>query len=85
MSFSNLAILIAWLEFNVLYDLVLRLAPVFYRTQVMPMTHAPETGARKLASVSGASVIQSGAEFFWRQILESDRTCSISRQNVATT
>jgi len=25
-------------------------------------------------SVSGASVIQSGAEFFWRQILESDRT-----------
>ena len=46
---------------------------------------APETGARKLASVSGASVIQSGAEFFWRQILESDRTCSISRQNLATT
>jgi len=40
----------------------------------MPMTHAPETGAKKLASVSGASVIQSGAEFFWRQILESDRT-----------
>ena len=40
----------------------------------MPMTHAPETGARKLASVSGASDIQSGAEFFWRQILESDRT-----------
>ena len=51
----------------------------------MPMTHAPETGARKLASVSGASVIQSGAEFFWRQILESDRTCSISQQNLATT
>ena len=46
---------------------------------------APETGARKLASVSGASVIQSGAEFFWRQILASDRTCSISRQNLATT
>ena len=40
----------------------------------MPATHAPETGARKLASVSGASVIQSGAKFFWRQILESDRT-----------
>jgi len=40
----------------------------------MPVTHAPETGARKLALVSGASVIQSGAEFFWRQILESDRT-----------
>ena len=40
----------------------------------MPMTHAPETGARKLASVSGVSVIQFGAEFFWRQILESDRT-----------
>jgi len=49
------------------------------------MTHASETGARKLASVSGASVIQSGTEFFWRQILESDRTCSISRQNLATT
>ena len=46
---------------------------------LMPMTHAPETGARKLVSVSGASVIQSGAEFFWQQILESDRTCSISR------
>jgi len=46
---------------------------------------APETGARKMASVSGASVIQSGAEFFWRQILESDRTCSISWQNLATT
>jgi len=42
-------------------------------------------GTRKLASVSGVSVIQSGAEFFWRQILESDRTCSISRQNLATT
>ena len=55
------------------------------RPTFMPMTHAPETGARKLASVSGASVIQSGAEFFWRQILESDRTCSISRQNPATT
>ena len=41
---------------------------------LMPMTHAPETGARKLASVFGTSVIQSGAEFFWRQILESDRT-----------
>ena len=54
-------------------------------TGLMPMTHAPETGARKLASVSGASVIQSGAEFFWRQILESDRTRSISRQNLATT
>ena len=57
----------------------------------IPLTHAPwgkpapETGARKLASVSGASVIQSGARFFWRQILESDRTCSISRQNMATT
>jgi len=38
------------------------------------MTHAPETGARKLASVSGASVIQSGAKFLWRQILESNRT-----------
>jgi len=38
------------------------------------MTHSPETSARKLASVSGASVIQSGAEFLWRQILESDRT-----------
>ena len=37
-------------------------------------THSPETGARKLASVCGASVIQSGAEFFWHQILESDRT-----------
>jgi len=37
----------------------------------MPMTHAAETGARKLASVS---VMQSGAEFFWCQILESDRT-----------
>jgi len=33
-----------------------------------------ETGARKLASVSGASVMLSGCEFFWRQILESDRT-----------
>ena len=53
--------------------------------ELMLMTHAPETGARKLASVSGASVIQSGAEFFWRQILESDRTCSMSRQNLATT
>jgi len=52
---------------------------------VMPKTHAPETGARKLALVSGASVIQSVAEFFWRQMLESDRTCSISRQNLATT
>ena len=52
---------------------------------LMPMTHAPGTGARKLVSVSGASVIQSGAEFFWRQILESDRTCSISRQNLETT
>ena len=41
---------------------------------LMPMTHAPETGARKLAPVSGASVIQSGVEFFWHQILESDRT-----------
>jgi len=38
------------------------------------MTHAPETGARKLASVSGASVILSGAKCFWRQILESNRT-----------
>jgi len=38
------------------------------------MTHAPETGARKLASVSGASVMRSGAEFFWHQILESNRT-----------
>jgi len=38
------------------------------------MTHAPETGVRKLASVSGVTVIQPGAEFFWRQILESDRT-----------
>jgi len=45
----------------------------------------PETGAKKLASVSGTSIIQSGAEFFWHQILESDRTCSISRQNLATT
>jgi len=45
----------------------------FVHSFLMPMTHAPETGARKLASVSGASVIQSGAEFFWRQILESDR------------
>ena len=52
---------------------------------VMPMTHAPETGTRKLASVSVVSVIQSGAELFWRQILESDRTRSISRQNLATT
>ena len=43
-------------------------------SELMPMTHAPETGARKLASVSGASVIQSGARFVWRQILESDRT-----------
>jgi len=51
---------------------------------LMPMTHAPETVARKLASVSGASVIQSAAEFFWHQILESDRTCSILRQNLAT-
>jgi len=51
----------------------------------MLMTHAPDTGARKLASVSRASVIQSGAEFFWRQILESDRPCSISWQNLATT
>ena len=42
---------------------------------LMPMTHAAETGARKLASFSGASFIQSGAEFFfWRQILESNRT-----------
>ena len=51
----------------------------------MPMTHAPETGARtarKLASVSGASVIQSGAEFFWRQILESDRTFRIFRDRI---
>jgi len=40
----------------------------------MPMTHAPETGAGKLASVSGASVMQSGAKFFWCQILESNRT-----------
>ena len=40
----------------------------------MPMTRAPETGARKLASVSGTSVMRSGAEFFWRQILESNRT-----------
>ena len=30
--------------------------------------------ARKLASVSGASVMQSGAKFFWRQILELNRT-----------
>ena len=52
--------------------------------RLLPMTLAPETGARKLASVSGASVIQSDAEF-WREILESDRTCSISRQNLATT
>jgi len=52
---------------------------------LMPMTLAPETDVRKLASVSGTSVIQSGAEFFWRQILESDRTCSILRQNLATT
>jgi len=54
---------------------------------LIPMTHTPETGARKLASVSAASVIQSGAKFFWRQILQSDRhgTCSISRQNLATT
>jgi len=36
----------------------------------MPMTHAPETGTRKLASVSGAYVMQSGAEFFWHQIME---------------
>jgi len=47
-------------------------------TCLMPMTHtpklAPETSARKLASVSGASVMQSGAECFWRQILESNRT-----------
>jgi len=55
------------------------------RLYLMPMTHAPETGARKLAPASSASVIQSGAEFFWRQIPESDRTCSISRQNLATT
>ena len=53
---------------------------------------APETGARKLASVSGASVMQSGAKFFWRQNLESDRTknpllthkLSISQLNAAT-
>jgi len=38
------------------------------------MTHAAETSARKLASVSGASVMQCGAEFFWRQTLESNRT-----------
>ena len=38
------------------------------------MTHAPETGARKLASVSGVSLMQSGTEFFWHQILESNRT-----------
>jgi len=56
-----------------------------YLSVLMLMTHAPETGARKLASVSGASVIQSGAEFFWHQILELDRTCSILRQNLATT
>ena len=42
------------------------------------MTHIPETGTKKLALASGASVIRSGAEFFWRQILESDRTCSIA-------
>jgi len=40
----------------------------------MPMTHAAETSVRKVASVSGASVMQSGARFFWRQILESNRT-----------
>jgi len=40
----------------------------------MPMTRTPETGVRKLASVSGTSVMRSGAEFFWRQILESNRT-----------
>jgi len=40
----------------------------------MPMTHAPETSTRKLASVSGVYVMQSGAEFFWHQILESNRT-----------
>jgi len=40
----------------------------------MPWTYAPVTGARKLSSVSVASVMQSGAEFFWRQILESNRT-----------
>ena len=34
---------------------------------LIPLTRGPETGARKLASVSGASVIQSGARFFWRQ------------------
>jgi len=38
---------------------------------------APENWRRFLA--------RAGAEFFWRQILESDRTCSISRQNLATT
>jgi len=54
-------------------------------SQLMLQKPEPKTGARKLASVSGASVIQSGTEFFWRQILESDRTCSISRQNPATT
>jgi len=41
---------------------------------LMPMTHAPETGTRTLASVSGTSVMQSGAEFLRRQILESNRT-----------
>jgi len=59
------------------YPVPLSSTTVSNRCLLMPMTHASETGARKLASVSSASVIQSGAEFFWRQILESDRTCSI--------
>jgi len=33
---------------------------------LMPMTHAPETGARKLASVSGAGFLRQ-LQNFWRQ------------------
>ena len=55
----------------------------------MPMTHAPETGARKLASVSGASVIQSVPNFsgarFWSRIehvLFRDRIWRTRDQNI---
>jgi len=59
--------------------------PLFWRSTI---PNAKDTRSRnrrqELALVSGTSVIQCGAKFFWRQILESDRTCSISRQNLAT-
>ena len=56
---------------------------------LMPMTHAPETGARNRRQKTGVGFWRVchtiWCRIFWRQILESDRTCSISRQNLATT